>query len=217
MSPAEEVVLTDELGRRTGTAPKAEVHHAATPLHLAFSAYVFDAHGALLVTRRAAGKRTFPGVWTNTVCGHPGPGERLSVAVARRAADELGLPVDGLRLVLPQFRYRAQMGGVVENELCPVFVGRAGGTGHRDDPGARPDAGGDIRLAVDPSEVGGAEWVPWADFAGDVIHGRRAVSPWCALQVAQLVTLGPDPAQWPAADPALLPPACPPEPGWPLH
>lgn len=95
------IVLLDDDGTAIGTMPKPLVHHGETPLHRAFSAYLFDEAGRLLVTRRAAVKQTFPGMWTNTVCGHPGPGEDDPAAIARRAAFELGLQVDELRPALP--------------------------------------------------------------------------------------------------------------------
>lgn len=189
----EVVVLVAPDGRAVGTAPKATVHHADTPLHLAFSVHVFDDTGAVLVTRRAAHKETFPGVWTNSACGHPAPGEPVEDAVRRRGRQELGIDVHDLRLVLPRFSYRAEMDGVVEWELCPVLVGRV--RGERPDP--RPD----------PGEVGELEWVPWETFAGDVLSGRREVSTWCRQQVAELARLGPDPAAWPSADPDELPEA----------
>lgn len=187
----EVVVLLDEQGRATGTLPKAQAHHASTPLHLAFSSYVFDDDGRLLLTRRALTKRPFPGVWTNTVCGHPAPGEQLAEAAVRRAGQELGLRLEDVRLVLPRFRYRAEMHGVMENEMCPVLVARAGRH----------------RLRPDPVEVDDARWVPWDGFSASVHDGSQVVSPWCAEQVAQLRGLGPDPARWPTADPADLPPA----------
>jgi isopentenyl-diphosphate delta-isomerase len=186
------VVLLDDDGQAAGTADKADVHGADTPLHLAFSAYLFDAAGRVLVTRRALGKRTFPGVWTNSVCGHPAPGEPLPAAVRRRAAHELGVDVTSLRLVLPRFSYRAEMDGVVELEQCPVYAGWLA-------PDARPAPAAD--------EVEDAQWVDWADFSADVLAGSRDVSTWCREQVPQLVALGSDPLRWPVADDRLLPPA----------
>ena len=122
----EHVVLLDETGSACGTAAKAAVHHAQTPLHLAFSAYLFNPAGQFLLTRRAESKLTFPGVWTNTCCGHPQPGEPMSGGVLRRLRDELGIGAATLTLVLPRFRYRARMdNGVLENELCPVYAAYA--------------------------------------------------------------------------------------------
>lgn len=169
-APEELVVLLDDDGNAVGTAPKVSVHHAHTPLHLAFSCYVFDDSGRLLVTRRALDKPTFPGVWTNSLCGHPAPGEDIFEAVQRRAVEELGLSLQALRLAVPGFRYEATMpNGVRENELCPVFVALAGG-----------------EVAPDPSEVADVAWVPWGLFRTEVLTGRREVSVWCALQVAEL-------------------------------
>ena len=192
MRTTELVVLLDEEGRATGTADKAEVHGPDTPLHLAFSAYLFDPAGRLLVTRRALGKRTFPGVWTNSVCGHPAPGEALPDAVRRRAGRELGVEVTALRLVLPRFTYRAEMDGVVELEQCPVYAGWLA-------DGASPE--------LAPDEVEDTEWVAWPDFSADVLAGVREVSDWCTEQIPQLVALGPDPRHWPEADDRYLPPA----------
>src|ERR671938_2202150 len=92
-APEELIVLLDDDGTALGPMPKPLVHHGETPLHRAFSAYLFDGAGRLLITRRAEGKATFPGMWTNTVCGHPGPGETDAAAIARRARFELGLRV----------------------------------------------------------------------------------------------------------------------------
>lgn len=166
----ERVVLLDESGQVCGTAPKATVHHDATPLHLAFSCYLFDGRGNLLLTQRALHKPTWPGAWTNSVCGHPLPGERMVDAVRRRALDEVGVVLDEVRLALPAFRYEAVMdNGVRENEMCPVFVAMTGS---------------EVRPAAD--EVADIAWMPWEQFRSEVTTGRREVSPWCREQVVLL-------------------------------
>lgn len=187
----EQVVLLDEDGRSIGAADKHTVHGGETPLHLAFSCYVFDASRRLLMTQRAFAKATWPGVWTNTVCGHPAPGEGVVDAVRRRAAQELGIGLDAVWVVLPRYRYRAVMtDGTVENEMCPVLVAWT------DD---QPDA--------DPAEVAATAWVSWRAFRTGVVDGSRDVSPWCSDQVQRLATLDDDPQAWAAAPLSALPPA----------
>ncbi len=175
----EYVVLLDESGAAIGTAPKRTVHHRGTPLHLAFSCYVFDGSDRLLLTQRAAGKLTWPGVWTNTLCGHPAPGEPMASAVTRRARDELGLGIRDLQVALPGFRYRAVMpDGTTEHEVCPVFT-----------------AVTDEQPSPRSTEVDAVSWVRWSSFSADVLGGRREVSPWCVEQVQQLAALAAHPRQ----------------------
>ena len=168
------VVLLDADGRPTGSMPKAEVHGPDTPLHLAFSVYLFDSGGHLLATRRALGKRTWPGVWTNSCCGHPAPNEDPADAARRRLGQELGLRPDRLKLVLPAFAYRAVAAdGIVENELCPVFFAHLDG-----DPKPAP--------TPDPAEVAEWRWVPWAAFRAVATTAPWALSPWAVEQVRRL-------------------------------
>jgi isopentenyl-diphosphate delta-isomerase len=168
--PDERVVLVDDDGEPIGTAAKSTVHGPDTPLHLAFSCHLRDADGRLLVTRRALSKRTWPGVWTNSFCGHPSPTEDLPTAISRRASDELGVTITDLRLVLPDFRYRAvDAAGIVENEICPVFTAVT-----LDD--IRPD----------PDEVSEHRWVDAADLEVAVRTAPFAFSPWLSLQLAEL-------------------------------
>ncbi len=167
------VVLLDEDRRPIGQLPKSQVHHAATPLHLAFSCYIFDSSGAVLMTRRATSKKTWPGVWTNTCCGHPLPGEASHDAAARRLREELGLRLVHSAVALPDFGYRAVApDGVVENEFCPVLVGTVDGA-----------------LRPDPSEVLEYRWAPWPDVVALVAAAPWAISPWSALQIPQLAAL----------------------------
>ena len=95
------VVLLDAERRPIGAQLKSEVHHADTPLHLAFSVHVVDDDDNTLLTRRALTKRTWPGVWSNACCGHPAPGELLIEAVGRRLVSELGLVAQSASLALP--------------------------------------------------------------------------------------------------------------------
>ena len=121
----------------------------------------------MLLTRRALGKLAFPGVWTNAVCGHPAPGEAMEDAVRRRARHELGLELGALELVLPSFRYRAADGaGVVENELCPVYL-----------------AGVDADPTPDPSEVVEWRWVDQDLLRVAVRATPFAFSPWLVGQL----------------------------------
>lgn len=166
----ERVVLVDETGAPVGSAAKRSVHTTDTPLHLAFSCHVYDPDGRVLVTRRALTKQAWPGVWTNSFCGHPAPGETMEAALARRAQFELGIRLESIRPLLPEFRYRAvDASGIVENEVCPVF--RAVTT----------DA-----VAANPGEVAEWQWVEPAALRASVAATPFAFSPWLVLQEQQL-------------------------------
>ena len=167
------VVLLDEQLRPAGELPKSQVHHRDTPLHLAFSCYVFDSSGQLLMTRRATSKPTWPGVWTNSCCGHPLPGEPAAQAAARRLREELGVRMVRSAVALPDFRYRAVApDGVVENEFCPVLVGSVDG-----------------QPQPNPAEVLEHRWTPWHEVVALVTAAPWALSPWAALQIPQLAAL----------------------------
>ena len=99
----------DDAGAPVGQAPKSAIHHDDTPLHLAFSCYVLDPAGRLLVTTRAASKPSFPGVVTNTVCGHPRPGEDLARGGAAAGPERArGRRRATCASCCPTFRYRAR-------------------------------------------------------------------------------------------------------------
>ncbi|MEN2740001.1 isopentenyl-diphosphate Delta-isomerase [Microbacterium sp. X-17] len=178
MIDTDRVVLLDDEGRPIGTAPKSSVHGIDTALHLAFSCHVLNDRGELLVTRRALGKRTWPGVWSNSFCGHPRPEEPVDEAVHRRAEHELGLGLADLQLVLPSFRYHAtDANGMVEHEICPVYIARA----------ASP-------LRPNPVEVAEIRWVDPAALAVALRATPWAFTPWLVLQAEQLDLLRRPPA-----------------------
>ena len=166
----DEVVLLDEWGSPVGRAPKSAAHGPDTALHLAFSCHVVNALGEVLVTRRSLSKQAWPGVWSNSFCGHPKPAESLASAVRRRAEFELGIELAEVDLALPLFRYRAtDANGTVENEVCPVYVAT---TPDEPDP--------------NPREIAEYAWVAPRDVGRAVESAPWAFSPWLVLQVREL-------------------------------
>lgn len=124
LADSDQVVLVDTQGNPTGVAPRSTVHGSNTPRHLAFSSYLSDGQGHVLMTRRSLSKQAWPSVWSHSACGHPLPGKSMEEAVSRRIREELGCVARGLQIVLPTFEYRAtNPNGLVENELCPVVAG----------------------------------------------------------------------------------------------
>ncbi|MEU6851689.1 isopentenyl-diphosphate Delta-isomerase [Actinacidiphila alni] len=126
---AEQILLelVDENGVTIGTAEKLSAHLAPGRLHRAFSVFLFDGAGRLLLQRRALGKYHSPGVWSNTCCGHPYPGEQPFVAAARRTAEELGAaPVSMRAAGTVRYNHPDPASGLVEQEYNHLFVGVIG-------------------------------------------------------------------------------------------
>lgn len=122
----EQIVLLGDGYQAIGVAPKLKSHHANTPLHLAFSCYIFNDQGKFLLTQRAKTKKVWPGVWTNSVCGHPMPGEEMVDAIKRRLQFELGMKAKDFEVMLPDYRYKTDpFNGIIENEFCPVYRARS--------------------------------------------------------------------------------------------
>lgn len=169
------IVLVDDACSPIGTMSKSAVHHADTPLHLAFSVFLFNGEGELLLQQRALSKKTWPGVWSNSCCGHPSPDESITDAAARRLKFELGIDGVDLRVMLPDFRYRAEKDGIVENEICPVLVGWT-------EKVPRPN----------PDEVADIKWIAWSEFLVMARDPSSGISPWAAEESELL-----------AADPAF--------------
>jgi isopentenyl-diphosphate delta-isomerase len=166
------IVYVDEHGVPTGeTAPKLDAHTANTRLHSAFSCYIFNGLGQVLVTQRALVKKVWPGVWTNSVCGHILPNEKREHAIIRRADYELGIKLSDIKVVLPSYKYKTPpFNGIIENEFCPVYLARLFGDIH-----------------PNPEEVKDYKWLDWSDFL-EQLEGDKADkwSYWCRDQVKLL-------------------------------
>ena len=122
---SESLILVDRDDNELGTLSKARCHDGDGVLHRAFSVFVFDRSGRLLLQRRAGDKRLWPGYWSNSCCSHPRAGEEMNEAVQRRLAQELGISAE-LRYVY-KFIYQANYGQAgSEHELCWVYAGVTG-------------------------------------------------------------------------------------------
>src|SRR5919205_4313288 len=118
---AEELILVDAQDRELGVKEKLQAHVEGA-LHRAVSVFVFDGGGRLLLQKRAPTKYHSAGLWSNTACGHPRPGESTLAAARRRLREEMGFDCE-LREAF-QFLYRAELDGeLVEHEYDHVFVG----------------------------------------------------------------------------------------------
>ena len=122
-SEDEALILVDADDNETGSLSKAECHDGDGVLHRAFSVFLFDRRGELLLQQRGDDKRLWPGYWSNSCCSHPRVGETIGEAANRRLQDELHA-TSQLEFVY-KFRYQALFGDKgSENELCHVFLGR---------------------------------------------------------------------------------------------
>lgn len=156
------VVLVDEQNMVLGTMPKADVHAATTLLHRAFSSFVFratDKH--VLLQQRSGKKRTWPFMWSNSCCGHPGPGESTLDAARRRLEYELGLFPRFLEEVAP-YRYCFTRDGIMENETCPILVGIV-----------------EREPVINPDEVEAVRWREWNTFLEEIEDDPASYSEWC--------------------------------------
>jgi isopentenyl-diphosphate Delta-isomerase len=117
----EEVILVNEQDEETGTIEKMEAHRKAL-LHRAFSIFIFNGKGEMLLQQRALGKYHSPGLWTNTCCSHPRPGEDVKVAAGRRLKEEMGIDTSLKKIF--DFIYRTEFdNGLTEFEFDHVYTG----------------------------------------------------------------------------------------------
>ncbi len=162
----ERVVLVDEADRPLGTAPKMQAHREGR-LHRAFSVVVRDRAGRFLLQKRHVGKYHSGGLWTNTCCSHPRPGEPVEAAARRRLVEEMGIeaPLEPLLTTV----YRAQLdNGLVEHEFVHVFGAVYEGP-------VRPD----------PSEAEGYAWVSPEELEADLRARPERYSYWFRLYLAE--------------------------------
>lgn len=159
MTDADIVILVDENDRAIGNEEKLRAHMEGR-LHRAFSVFVFDSAGRLLLQRRAKDKYHSAGLWSNTACGHPRPGESTEDAARRRLREEMNFTCE-LRQAF-KFLYRAELDNhLVEHEFDHVFIGRYEG-----DP------------SPNPSEVDGWRWMDTKELRGELRRSPEDYTYW---------------------------------------
>lgn len=164
----EQVVLVDGADHELGAIGKMAAHQDGGLLHRAFSVLVFDRNGRTLLQRRAPGKYHAPGLWTNTCCSHPRPGESVEAAAHRKLQQELGFDCPLTESFT--FTYSVDLGrGMSEREFDHVLFGRYDGP-----------------VVPNPEEVDGLRWVPLPElFEGVRLHSAE-YTPWFKIILMQL-------------------------------
>lgn len=164
----EALIIVDAQDRILGHGTKAELHQGAGTLHRAFSIFLFNDAGHVLLQKRSADKPLWPEFWSNTCCSHPRRGESYGIATSRRLKEELGVEAP-LRFT-HRFRYQAQFSAEgAEHELCSVYVGRIDG-----DP------------MPNPQEVSDWQWVSPSALDEWLDTNPENLTPWFKLEWATL-------------------------------
>lgn len=161
------VILVDAEDNAIGTADKLEAHRAGR-LHRAFSVFIFNDRGEMLLQQRAEGKYHSGGLWSNACCSHPGPGEAVESAARWRLQEEMGFtcPIEHVSEMV----YRTDVGGgLIEYEYDHLFVGRWNG-----------------RPAPDPAEVADWRWVAMEELEAEVARHPRRFTYWFRVALLEL-------------------------------
>lgn len=167
-SNAESLVLVDDEDREIGIETKQACHAGDGKLHRAFSIFIFNRRGELLLQKRSPQKPLWPNFWSNTCCSHPRAGESMEEAVERRLAEELGIRCS-LRF-LYKFKYHAAFGtSGAEREYCWVYVGQHDG---------RPN--------VNLNEIADWRYVAAAGLDAELAAAPERFTPWLKLEWAEI-------------------------------
>ena len=165
---SEQVILVDPDDKEIGVEEKMQAHKDGK-LHRAFSIFVFNSNGDMLLQQRAHGKYHSGGLWTNTCCSHPRKGETTEEAAHRRLQEEMGFDC-GLKHAF-KFIYKAKLDhNLTENELDHVFIGYYNGEIHPDD-----------------TEVESFKWMDIDELKTDLEQNPNNYTVWFKKVVAKVI------------------------------
>lgn len=170
-SESEELILVDENDNETGFLSKALAHDGGGTLHRAFSVFLFNDDGELLLQRRATSKRLWPQFWSNSCCSHPRRGESMELATQRRLQDELNVQAE-LEYVY-RFSYQANFGDLgAENELCHVYLGKL-----------------QCEVQANEQEIDSIRFISAANLEAEIEGSRDQFTPWFLMEWDALRTI----------------------------
>jgi len=170
----EPLILVDENDNEIGFRSKGACHAGHGTLHRAFSIFLFDDRGRVLMQQRSASKPLWPLYWSNSCCSHPRRGERMEQALHRRLREELGL--DAPLEFVYKFIYQVDFDDVgAEHELCHVYIGAASG-----------------EVRVHPEEIADWKWVPIEQVTRELSNSPEIYTPWFRMEWQSLMERCPD-------------------------
>lgn len=164
----DQLILVNEQDQEIGFCDKASCHQNQGTLHRAFSLFIFNDEGHLLLQRRSQQKRLWPLYWSNSCCSHPRKGETMEYAVSRRLKEELGLtcPLS----YLYKFEYQAQFDtDGAEHELCSVYIGKSSDSIH-----------------INLNEIAEWRYISLSDLKAEMISQTNHFTPWFKLEWQRL-------------------------------
>lgn len=164
----EPLIVVDEDNNVVEYLPKADVHQGQGILHRAFSVFLFNAKGEVLLQKRSADKPLWPLFWSNSCCSHPRRGETEEGAAGRRIDEELDVRSE-LEYVYT-FTYHAPFGDLgSEHEICSVFVGHSTGA-----------------IVANETEIADWRWISPADLTAELQNEPQHFTPWLQMEWARL-------------------------------
>ena len=164
----ESLILVNSDDTITGYANKDKAHDGKGLLHRAFSLFIFNSSGELLLQQRGLEKRLWGGFWSNSVCSHPRQGESLEIATQRRLLEELGFccPLE----FLYKFEYQASYATEgSENELCSVLIGKYDG-----------------KVTANSTEINNWRWINPGQLDKEILNHEQAFTPWFKMEWLEL-------------------------------
>ena len=164
-----QLTLVDGRDNVIGYEEKEKCHDGEGLLHRAFSVFLFNERGEVLIQQRSAAKRLWPLYWSNSCCSHPAKGEDYQEAARRRLKEELGISCP--LTLLYKFVYQAAYGSAgSEHELCAVLVGQSSEA-----------------IKLDPGEVADFRWIDLGALAAEIGRSPESFTPWTKMEVEELL------------------------------